>query len=68
VLDKSGRLCYNQDVKRSKEETKMEDKMTVKELIEKLSQYDEDEVVTLTGLDDDDAILYVGDYKIVMET
>ena len=46
----------------------MENKMTVKELIEKLSQYDENEVVTLTGLDDDDAILYVGDYKMLMET
>lgn len=46
----------------------MKDKMTVKELIEKLSQYDENEVVTLSGLDNDDAILYVGDYKIVMET
>lgn len=46
----------------------MEDKMTVKELIEKLSQYDENEVVTLYGLDDDEAILFVGDYKIVMET
>jgi hypothetical protein len=46
----------------------MENKMTVKELIEKLSQYDDDAVVTLSGLDDDDAILYVDDYEILMET
>ena len=65
TLDKTENLLYNLLVRNEREEMKMEDKITVKELIEKLSQYDENAVVTLMGLDG--AILFVGDHEIVME-